>query len=582
MDKIEELKIQLANEPDSEIVHNLLGMELYNQQQVDQARQHFLRAVELKPDYVEAWYNLGILESENGPSEMAVTYFKQVLAINPRVYDAYNYLGVLYCRLEQWDQAEPAFARAFELNPKSIEPLFNVARMYENTGRLDEAIKIFEVYLETREANVLVLNTLASLYLKKDDKPRALKALTRSLAVFENQPEIKNAVVKLKMDLEPPVAARLRSALPAIALEPDWPEVKKLPGAEAGVPMAAKPLSTTGPGDDPFLKHIPQAERASKTGMNILIVGDFDVAKGLSSLMRAINQYAIHRARLITWHHDRLDDPADVLLDDCDGDFEEADRLVQLADFFHFGRQIFNFPGVDFNVLVQPYNALIQYFGPELVNEGPRIYEYHRKTGLRAVAPWDWSAYSRVPLAYYHVSPLMIMEEDYVASAPGEETWRIRHFPFNRQIDGTDRILSAVDRIKQDYPVELEILEGAAALTKIKNTPRAHLVIGSLVAGGLGHQVVSAMARGEVAMTNLSNWFLSLHPASPIINLDTQDLERQLRHLLSDRSAMARRSQLSQAWIRDHFDAQVVVAQYVYLYDAIYYGERSAGQLLLT
>ncbi|MBF0508014.1 MAG: hypothetical protein HQK57_03695, partial [Deltaproteobacteria bacterium] len=133
-----------------------------------------------------------------------------------------------------------------------------------------------------------------------------------------------------------------------------------------------------------------------------------------------------------------------------------------------------------------------------------------------------------------------------------------------------------------DYPVELEILEGAAALTKIKKTPRAHLVIGSLAAGSPSHQVVSAMARGEVAMTNLSNWFLSLHPAGPIINLDTQDLETQLRHLLSDKPGMGRRSQLSQAWTIDHFDARVVVAQYVHLYDAIYYGERSAGQLLLT
>ncbi|MBF0524839.1 MAG: tetratricopeptide repeat protein [Deltaproteobacteria bacterium] len=582
MDKIEDLKIQSANEPDSEIVHNLLGMELYNQQQVDEARRHFLRAVELKPDYVEAWYNLGILESENGLPETAVTYFKQVVTINPRVHDAHNYLGVLHCRLEQWAEAESAFARAFELNPKSIGPLFNVARMYENTGRIDDAVNIFEVFLETREANVLVLNTLAGLYLKKGDKPRALKALTRSLAVFENQPEMKDTVVKLKMDLEPPVAARRRPALPAIALDPDWPEVKKLLGGEAGVPTAAKPSSGAGSGADPYLKHIPQAERASKTGMNILIVGDFDVAKGLSSLMRAVNRYTIHRARLITWHHDGLDDPADVLLDDCDGDFEEADRLVQLADFFHFGRQIFNFPGVDFNVLVQPHNALIQYFGPELVNEGPRIYEYHRKTGLKAVAPWDWPAHSRVPLAYYHVSPLMIMEEDYLAPAPVDETWRIRHFPYNRQVDGTDRILSAVDRIKADYPVELEILEGAAVLTKIKKTPRAHLVIGSLAAGSPSHQVVSAMARGEVAMTNLSNWFLSLHPASPIINLDTQNLESQLRHLLSDRSPMAGRSQLSQAWIRDHFDARVVVAQYVHLYDAIYYGERSAGQLLLA
>jgi len=70
-----------------------LGNVLYALDQKGQAAERFRRAVELAPDYLEAWNNLGITLAELGQINDALTAFGQALKLNPNYADAHYNLA---------------------------------------------------------------------------------------------------------------------------------------------------------------------------------------------------------------------------------------------------------------------------------------------------------------------------------------------------------------------------------------------------------------------------------------------------------------------------------------------------------
>jgi protein O-mannosyl-transferase len=77
----------IKEHPDSSEAETNLGIILY--QQKDQAaRAHFERALQMKPDSVNAAYNLAILEEESGHPEEARKLYQQVLRYHPRDVEA--------------------------------------------------------------------------------------------------------------------------------------------------------------------------------------------------------------------------------------------------------------------------------------------------------------------------------------------------------------------------------------------------------------------------------------------------------------------------------------------------------------
>jgi tetratricopeptide (TPR) repeat protein len=73
--------------PDSYEVESGLGIVLY-QKHNPAAREHFERALQIKPDSPNTLFNLAILEEEAGHFDAARKLFQQVLRYRPRDPDA--------------------------------------------------------------------------------------------------------------------------------------------------------------------------------------------------------------------------------------------------------------------------------------------------------------------------------------------------------------------------------------------------------------------------------------------------------------------------------------------------------------
>jgi len=101
--------------PDATL-HFTLGTLHLHERQFEPARQEFLRALQLKPDYVECYSNLGsvLLLEENYPAAIeALSRFK---ASKPNVAGTYFYLGIAYDKLDDYLNAWTHYQKFLELD----------------------------------------------------------------------------------------------------------------------------------------------------------------------------------------------------------------------------------------------------------------------------------------------------------------------------------------------------------------------------------------------------------------------------------------------------------------------------------
>ena len=79
-------------------LYNIRGTRYANLGQFDIAISYYNRALSIKPDYVEAHYNLGFSHHRLGQLDAAVRSYKKIVAINPDYAKSHDnkILSVIY------------------------------------------------------------------------------------------------------------------------------------------------------------------------------------------------------------------------------------------------------------------------------------------------------------------------------------------------------------------------------------------------------------------------------------------------------------------------------------------------------
>jgi tetratricopeptide (TPR) repeat protein len=105
------------------------------------ARAAYERAIELEPDHVGAWINLGRLLHAGGEESEAETVYRRGLReCGDHPVLLFN-LGVVLEDLGKPDAAIDAYQRALGEDPNMADSHFNLARLYEAQGKQQHAIR---------------------------------------------------------------------------------------------------------------------------------------------------------------------------------------------------------------------------------------------------------------------------------------------------------------------------------------------------------------------------------------------------------------------------------------------------------
>ena len=73
-----------------------MGHALNNKGRTEEAIEHYLKALKIRPDFEDAHVNLGLALSKLGRTDKAIEHFLKALRINPDSDTAHYNLGLAY------------------------------------------------------------------------------------------------------------------------------------------------------------------------------------------------------------------------------------------------------------------------------------------------------------------------------------------------------------------------------------------------------------------------------------------------------------------------------------------------------
>ena len=94
-----------------------MGSFLHDTGKLDAAIEAYKKAISIKPDYAEAYYNMGNAFQEQGNLEEALEAYKEAVLIKPDYAEAYNNMGVTLKDQGNLEEALKSCNKAHELNP---------------------------------------------------------------------------------------------------------------------------------------------------------------------------------------------------------------------------------------------------------------------------------------------------------------------------------------------------------------------------------------------------------------------------------------------------------------------------------
>lgn len=144
---------------------------------LEKAQEYIRQALDLKPDYAQAAYQMALVYDEQGKTEQAIATLESLKEIDLSFVGGYDpfrdtglafQLGILYYRNEDLNRAQIELERAISLNPDYSNARYFLGLIYDKRGDKEKAIEQFERIIELNPGNNEVLDILSNL---KSGKP---------------------------------------------------------------------------------------------------------------------------------------------------------------------------------------------------------------------------------------------------------------------------------------------------------------------------------------------------------------------------------------------------------------------------
>jgi tetratricopeptide (TPR) repeat protein len=119
--------------------NNALEME-----ELDDAILLYQKAIELDPQYSNAYNNLGAAYRHKGDIDKAIAFTEKAIALEPKNSKAYNNLGIIYYDKRDWYKAIALYKKAIELNPILSEAYNNLGSAYYAIGDIEKQIEFYK------------------------------------------------------------------------------------------------------------------------------------------------------------------------------------------------------------------------------------------------------------------------------------------------------------------------------------------------------------------------------------------------------------------------------------------------------
>ena len=159
------------------------------------------KAVELLPQFFEAWFNLGVAWGDAEQPEKAARAYTEALRIEPVSIAAHRNLGRAYLRAKQPGKAAEAFSGMVRLMPGEASYRNDLGEAYRQLNRLDDAEASFKMALELSPSYGPAYFNLGLIYAASDRNGLAVShfdSYLRQNPSASDAPKVRGWIEKLR------------------------------------------------------------------------------------------------------------------------------------------------------------------------------------------------------------------------------------------------------------------------------------------------------------------------------------------------------------------------------------------------
>lgn len=171
---IEYLKIALEYTDDFADVHSMIGMEYLFMDNLELAKDHFIKCLDEDTEDYSALYNVVYCFDFLDQNEEAVVYLNNFIDKNPYSEVAWHQLGRQYYALKNYEKAVWAFDYATLIDEGFLGAFMEKAKSYEKLKNYKEAIECYKIAIELDDPSSFVLLRMAKCYERLENYEFAL------------------------------------------------------------------------------------------------------------------------------------------------------------------------------------------------------------------------------------------------------------------------------------------------------------------------------------------------------------------------------------------------------------------------
>jgi tetratricopeptide (TPR) repeat protein len=141
----------------------------------DKAVEYFKKIIQLNPKFTHAYIRLGLLYIKTADYSKAIKFFEDVVRMRPSNADAYSYLGDSYYQQGNYDKAIFNYEKAIYSDPTRNWTYSNLGECYRVKGDYKKGAEYLQKYFHDYPANPWYCQALGDMYVKLGDRRNALK-----------------------------------------------------------------------------------------------------------------------------------------------------------------------------------------------------------------------------------------------------------------------------------------------------------------------------------------------------------------------------------------------------------------------
>jgi len=188
--------------PRDHILLNIFGAILASEGDTDKAIIYYKKSLELKPNYAEAYNNLGTAYQTIYNLDEAILNYKKALKYKSNFAEAYNNLGSAFQRLGMFKDAIHSFKEAIKVKPEYEVAYSNLGNTLIELGEFENAITNFKKALKINSAYADAYNNMGNALAKLNKFNEAILNHREALKINPKFAEAYNSLGNTFVEME--------------------------------------------------------------------------------------------------------------------------------------------------------------------------------------------------------------------------------------------------------------------------------------------------------------------------------------------------------------------------------------------